>query len=88
MLINVELRYFRTTAQGFKPKHKPPTTLAINFWKVYCVQLPVLLILVKVNSVTCGSDLLSDSDFLCSVYFDPQKRSHLSEENLAYSIFL
>ena len=88
VLGNVEVKYSRTTRQESHSKHKPSTTSAINFKKALYVQLPVLSILVKVYSVTCGSDLLSDSVFLCSVYFAPQKRSHLSAENLAYSISL
>ena len=88
VLSNVELKYSATTSQESHSKHKPSTASAINFKKALYVQLPVLSILVKVHSVTCGSDLLSDSAFLCSVYFAPQKRSHLSEENLAHSSFL
>ena len=52
MLINVELKYFRTTAQEFNSKRKPPTTLAINFWKVCYVQLPILAIFGK-NTFSC-----------------------------------
>ena len=88
VLSNVELKYSRTTSQESHSKHKPSTISAINFKKALYVQLPVLSILVKVHSVTCGNDLLGDSAFLCSVYFAPPKRSHLSEENPAYSIFL
>ena len=87
VLSNVELKYSRTTSQESHSKHKPSTTSAINFKKALYVQLPFLSILVKVHSVTCGSDLLSNSAFLCSLYFASQKRSHLPEENLAYSIF-
>ena len=88
VLSNVELKYSGTTSQESHSKHKPSTTSAINFKKALYVQLPVLSILVKLHSVTCGTDLLSDSTVLCSLYFALQKRSHLSEENLAYSIFL
>ena len=38
--------------------------------------------------VACGRGLQSESAFLCSVYFAPQERSHLPEENLVSSIFL
>ena len=74
MLINVELRYFRTTAQEFYSKHKPPTTLPINFWNVYYVQLPILSILEKLHLVACGSSLPKGSAFLCSIYFTTQER--------------
>ena len=63
VLRNIELKYSRTTSQEAHSKHKPSTTSAINFKKALYVQLPVLSTLVKVHSVTCGSDLLSDSAF-------------------------
>ena len=88
MLIIVELRYFRITAQEFNSKHKPPTTLAVNFWKVYYVQLPILSILAKIHLVACDSGLPNESTFLCSIYFTTQERLHLSEEKLVYSVFL
>ena len=87
-MINVELKYFRSTTKEFNSKHKPSTTSEINFSKAHYVQLPVLSILAKVHLVVCDSDLLCKSAFLCSVHFAPQEGSHLSEEKPAYSIFL
>ena len=54
VLINIELKYFRTSTQKFNLKSRPPTTSAINSRKAHYVQLPVLSILAKVHSVTCG----------------------------------
>ena len=88
MLINAGLRYFRTTAQEFNSKHQPFTTLAINFWNVYYVQLPILSILAKMQLVACGSGLPKESAFLCSIHFTTQERFHLSKEKLVYSIYL
>ena len=74
--------------QEFDSKRKPPTTLAINFWNVYYVQLPILSILAKIHLVACGSGLPKGLAFLCSIYFTTQERLHLSEEKLDSSIFL
>ena len=87
VLNNLELKYSRTTSQGSHSKHTPPTTLAINFWNVYYVQLPILSILAKIHLVACDSGLPKGSAFLCSIYFTTQQRLHLSEEKLVYSIF-
>ena len=88
VLNNLELKYSRTTSQESHSKHKPSTTLAINFWNVYYVQLSILSILAKIHLVACGSGLPKEPAFLCSIYFITQECLHLFEEKTVYSIFL
>ena len=52
------------------------------------VQLPLLSNLAKVHLVACDSSVPSESAFSCSAYVACKERSHLSTENLAYTVFL
>ena len=66
VLINIEVRYFRTTFKNFNSEHKPPTTSAVNFRKAHHVQLPLLSLLGKVCLAVSGSGLLSKPVSLCA----------------------
>jgi len=82
------LKFFKTAVQEFNVHNKPSTMSAINFWKIYHVQLPHLFHLAKVHLVACSTSVPSESAFSVSAYTARKERARLSPENLCYSVFL
>ena len=88
IMINEELKYFKSAVQAFNDDVEPSAWSAINFWKMNKDRLPLLTHLAKIHLSTCATSVPSESAFSISSYIARKERSRLSSKNLAFSVFL
>ena len=61
---------------------------ALNFWRLYGEQMPMLKAMARQYLATPSTSVPSESAFSSSAYVARKERSRLSIENLAHTIFL
>ncbi|CAF1101285.1 unnamed protein product, partial [Didymodactylos carnosus] len=83
-----EMKNYKSLVSLFHTKDIFTSSSSVAFWKSYEEQLPVLAKYAKKYLAVPSMSVPSESAFSLSAYLARKTRARLSDDNLAYSVFL
>lgn len=83
-----EIKEYKRLVIAFFGQEKTTVYSCAGFWKQYYRELPLLSGLAKNFLSVCGTSVPSESAFSLSAYLGRKQRARLSQDVLAYSVFL